>query len=605
MRTTVRISSAGWALVPLVAAWAAVHLVVATVITDSVFDGHLLGTDSYMRLVRVDELARGGGWFDHTIARSNAPFGDELHWTRPFDLALLALALPAVPFLGFDAALLFAGAAISPLIHLAMLGAAVVAAVPLVGRARAPMAAIVLLVQPAVLSHTLAGPADHHSLQLLLLVLEIGLLTRVLADPRRNTAAVFAGLIAGFGIWISAEMTILAGAAAAMLVAGWILAPEARVGALTRFGAGLFAIVLSAIVIERPPSDWLAVEYDKVSVAHLTAGIAILVVAGVLWFGARRATTLRGRTVVAATAALLAGAPLLLAFGGLLVGPGADVNPAIEPIWLDRVSELQPLFPSDAESFGRFLLYLGPTLVVLPVALIATWRLRDSGAGMLGWASVTALLALYAVLALLHLRFGSFAGVLIAIVSAQVLGQLRDWIREVPASVWRRAAWGGATLGLSVGFTLGGGVVAAASSEAEPATHFGCPRPAYEALDAVAGPSDVTFAHINLGPEILYRTDAAVVAGPYHRNDDGILDLHAFLAATDSEVSRQVAAERGGRFVLVCQIGNGETPYDGVAPELSLHDRLLTDDAPPSWLRLIDSAEGEASIRLYEMDVQP
>ena len=606
MRGFVLSPRAGWAVALLVIAWLGVHFVAASTVPDSVFDGGLVGTDSYMRLVRVDELVAGGGWFDHVIARSNAPFGDELHWTRPFDLLLLALAAPLSPALGFEDALFVAGGAVSPLLHLGMIGVLVWAIVPLVGLGRAPMAAIVLLVQPAVIGHSLAGQADHHALQLLVLALAIGLLLRLFQDASRSRVAWAAGAVAGLGIWVSAEMTILAGLVTALLVVAWLRDPTARIGALARYGAGLGMTVLLALLVERPPADWFAVEYDKISVAHLAAAAAVLGVAAVLWLSRPIAASPRRRVASAGVAAVLVGAPLLLFFGGLIVGPGADVNPAIGPIWLDYVSELQPLFPTDGETAGTFLLYLGPVLVGLPVAAVAVWRNRDDDGAMLAWVSVVAFLGTYTVLSLLHLRFASFAGVLIAVVSAEVLGEMRDWLRRVPASMWRRAAWIGATLGLSVGFTISGGAVAAANSDTGLEETLGCPRAAYNLLASAGAPADVTFAHINVGPEILYRTELAIVAGPYHRNDRGILDLHTFFAATDSEVSRQIAAERDGRFALVCTGSEDGNLYAGSSDAPSLHDRLV-EGAPPPWLTLVAGGdrEGEGFFRLYEMEPLP
>jgi asparagine N-glycosylation enzyme membrane subunit Stt3 len=603
MRRSIRFPQAGWAVVLLVCAWAAVHVVAANTVSDSVFDGGLLGTDSYMRLVRVDELVDGGGWYDSTIERSNAPYGDELHWTRPFDVLLLSVAGPLTPFVGFDNALFVAGAAISPLLQLAMMVVLVWAVAPLVGRARAPMAAIVLLVQPAVLGHTVAGQADHHSLQLLLLALTLGLLLRALQEPERHRSAAWAGVAAGLGIWVSTEATLLAGIVGVALAGAWIVAPEGRARAFGWFGGGLAATMAVAIAVERVPADWFAVEYDKVSLPHLAAGLAVLAVAAGFTLGERRVEGVLGRLGVAAGVGAVGGGALLAVFPGLLEGPQAAVNPAIEPIWLDHVRELQPLWPSDGESLGTFLLYLGAGLVCLPLAAVRAWRCWQRGEAFLGWAAVAVLLGVYFTLSLMALRFASFAGVLVAVVSAEAIGLVRDWLGRVPGSIWRKAAWIGATLTLSVGFTVGGGVVAAAN--VDPATVnassvLGCSREAYAALDAASEPGDVVFAHINLGPEILYRTHASVVAGPYHRNDDGILDLHAFFASADEGVSRGIAEERGGRFVLFCELGTTTDLYAAEPPAMSLHD-LLRDDRAPSWLTLVARGDGETPFRLYEI----
>ena len=53
--------------------------------------GELADPDGYMRLVRVAELYNTGRWYDPVIPRSNSPYGERLHWTRPFDI------LPQLP----------------------------------------------------------------------------------------------------------------------------------------------------------------------------------------------------------------------------------------------------------------------------------------------------------------------------------------------------------------------------------------------------------------------------------------------------------------------------------------------------------------------------
>ena len=84
-----------------------------------VLTGELLGPDSYMRVVRVQEFLAHGQWHNSDIARANAPYGDALHWTRPFDLLLLAIAAPVALFTGWGSALFWASAIVSPLLLLA------------------------------------------------------------------------------------------------------------------------------------------------------------------------------------------------------------------------------------------------------------------------------------------------------------------------------------------------------------------------------------------------------------------------------------------------------------------------------------------------------
>ena len=188
----------------LAVVWALIHALAVLSGFAPVLDGELKGPDSYMRLVRVDALWSGGGWFDNLIVESNAPLGDTLHWTQPFDILILLGGWALDPFLGHERALFWAGSLTSPIIQLGTLVAMAWAVRPLLGKRRAWLAMAVLFAQPAVMFNSLAGRADHHSLQLFLLVVGIGFLVRALQRPESggqerapgNNAALFAGLVA-------------------------------------------------------------------------------------------------------------------------------------------------------------------------------------------------------------------------------------------------------------------------------------------------------------------------------------------------------------------------------------------------------------------------
>ncbi len=80
-------------------------------------DTVLAGPDSYMWLLRVEDWWRQGDWYANRVAFANAPYGDVLHWTRPFDLVLLAGALPLSAVMNFRDALLYWGIAVSPVLQ--------------------------------------------------------------------------------------------------------------------------------------------------------------------------------------------------------------------------------------------------------------------------------------------------------------------------------------------------------------------------------------------------------------------------------------------------------------------------------------------------------
>ena len=93
----------------VLASVAFVHAVWWLVGDNVVVHGNLADSVGYARLVRVLRLVETGGWFDSTLPRANWPYGGSLHWTRPLDVILIALALPVAAFTGFATALYWAG----------------------------------------------------------------------------------------------------------------------------------------------------------------------------------------------------------------------------------------------------------------------------------------------------------------------------------------------------------------------------------------------------------------------------------------------------------------------------------------------------------------
>lgn len=600
MSTRIQPNVAWLPLVAITAAWLLLHGLIAAV--SGSLDGDLLPADPYMRLVRATELLEGGGWFDSVIERSNAPFGDELHWTRPLDLLLIALAAPLIPFVGSEDALFTSAVAVSPLLHLAIVFTVIWAATPLLGSGRAQLAGALTLIQPAIFLQVMPGQADHHSLQLLTLVAELGLLLRLLDEQRASEGqrfALFAGAVAGFGIWVSPEMTVLAALAVTALGVAWlrVALPARRV---TQFAIGMLAVIALSLVVERPPSDWLTIEYDKVSLAHLATAFAVLLVALIFEGIERRSFPTRRRLLLALPAAGAVGLALLALLPGLIEGPSAEVDPRLIPIWLDHVSELRPLLPTDVESLGWLLLLVGAAVVTIPVALGAAWRTRYEP-GWHAWAAVALFATAYLLLALWHARFAPFAGVFIAIVSADVLVDLRGWATRLRLTQLRRIAWLVAAPLFIAGFMFVGALLIAGSTDSAEASEQ-CDLQA--AADAISRQPNnegaIIFALIDFGPELLHRTDAAIVAGPYHRNDAGILDVYDFLSSTDPDRSLALAEARGARFVLVCDTRNEAGFFDADKPEQSLYERLIDDD-PPMWLSLAARGTEEQRFRLYEL----
>ena len=285
--------------------------------------GALVDPDGYMRLVRVRRLAETGAWFDGTIPRSNAPWGDTLHWTRPMDVLILLGAWALEPFLGFQAALHWSGVAVAPLLLIAVCFVTAWTVRPLVGAGLRYVTMLAVLAQAGIMGYALPGRADHNMLILLAFVAMLGSALRLLLEPEARWASWATGAWAGFGLWLTVESLAPLFVLLVSLAGLWVVKGEVA-GAARSVALGTVAVVAVAVVLEHPPGALLLVEYDRVSVVQLFA------VALVLAFWAVAASRWAARLGVVGRAALATGGVVVAAAVMLAVFPGFFGNPMEE-----------------------------------------------------------------------------------------------------------------------------------------------------------------------------------------------------------------------------------------------------------------------------------
>jgi asparagine N-glycosylation enzyme membrane subunit Stt3 len=590
--------------------WLAVHLLATLVWHPGVFHGAQLDPDGYMRLVRVDQLMRSGGWYNDMIARSNWPFGESHHWTRPLDVVILVVMMPLRAFIDGARALATAGAIVSPLAHLALCAAAVWVVFPLVRGPERFLAMPAVLAQPLVFAYGKLGRADHHILIFLLFTIALGAWIRALLEPSRRGYAVAAGAVTGLGIWVGPEMMLplallfLGGALA------WILRGPRLAAINFRLAAGLAVAIAAAIMIERHPSEWLAVEFDKVSIAHLHVSLLALLF---WWLAARygnRQTPQdshdrwRVRAALAAVGATVAGGLTLLAHPRFFRGPWVDVDPAVIDVWLQHVSELQPLFPGPGRDAGGFVAALGAGFVALAALVIWLRRETDPGRRTV-WLLLLASLLVDLPLASAQLRFAPYVGIVAAIAVIELLRRGLDRVERRFSGTRLVLIRVALILALLLGPAIVGRAIPARAASADDAatdTAAACDLAALSVVlndrEGLGSRPRTIAAFIDFGPELLYRTSHRVLAGPYHRNRDGILATHQLLTTGDAQLTRSVIRERDIDLVLLCPTADQD--YFGVGADGSLYQRLVRGDVPEG-MRPIGLPTALASFSLFEV----
>ncbi len=562
-----------------------------------VVHGNLFDGDSYARLVRVERLFETGGWFDSSLPRANAPFGGSLHWTRPFDVMLIALAMPLEPLLGFKQALFWSGAVISPLLHVLVAVATLWASLPLLGRAGATIAGGLTAVQVGILGYATLGHADHHVLFGLIAIVAFGFTVRaLLAAGGGGRPAFWAGVVLAAGFWVGTEAQVTIALCLTATGLAWVAGEEGSEQTNHRLALGLALGVALALVVERGPAGYLDVQYDRLSIVHLTSVVLLLAFwSGVAAVGGRAGGrsgpgVRLGAGVLGAAA--VAGVTWLL-FPQVLQGPMAQFDLALLPI-LEHVPEYSPI--GDA---WHFLFYVGSVIFAGPWMvwrLIRVWRHPERWA----WFLIAAALAVYMAFAVNWIRWSLYAGLVLSVF-------LADLIRRVDGAIDRRFVFprrllvkAAAMLILATGPLVIGaaGIYGQGKAKAKPGDPVvyaeDDPRPC--PLQAMsrrlnAPPWDARprtiLASPNFGAELLYRTPHKVLGTFHHPNARGIMDSIRILAGADEPETLGLIRKRKIDLILICLNASSEDYIKGRDDEGILY-RRLTEGTLPDWLSEIE-----------------
>lgn len=541
--------------------------------------GELGDSDAYVRLLQVEQLVTEGNWFDHREARMNAPYGDTLNWSRPLDVLLVAAAYPFHQWAGMDwrTALFWGGGVVlPPLLGLLLACAGVWAAAPLLPRRLWPMVFMLLPVAPIIFVYTLPGRPDHHTLLMLATLMMLGHATRAITGQRLPIrAGLHAGLWAGFGLWISTEFQINFLLLLGLSGLVWLWRGEWRWLQLVEgLCLGFFVMVLAALWIERG-GDWYSVrELDKVSLSHLLGAAALALGGGFLsWADGARYTT----RLVMALVTVMGGMALIGFFAPeLLRGPAGDIDPRVMQEFFLKIREMRPLWPHHPSNLGPLVMLLAP---VIPLPFLLRYTPVEHRPL---WLVLLAYTAAFSLLTLLHARFSQFAAVSAIIPLVMLMAGLRHWSLKV--------------LVLAGPFMLSIVLVTFLGASA-PEETFSGPAPRCEirllAPELQKLKPGILFAPLNYGPEILYFTGHKAVAGPYHRNRDGLLDTFDFFNKPAGEAGLAILRQRGVDYVLACP-----DPREDADAAIN----QLAAGKAPAWLKPLPLPL-EQDFRLYHVDL--
>jgi hypothetical protein len=575
----------------------------------------LADPDCYLRLNRVLNLYEGGGWYQTTFFRSNAPYGESLHWTRPFDILLLAGALPATVFVDFRMALFWWGVIISPVLLVAMLMAMLWAARPLLSRQGPFLLGILLFFQTAVMAYCQPGRCDQHSLLILLFVVLFGFGLRLVSGPVNRWLCCAAGVVGGLSMWAGLELILVVFVIAAILGLLWIWENGDFARKNADYSVWLFIAVGISLLAERPWNNLAAQEFDRLSIVHWSVCgflAAFWIIVGLI---SRFSEVFERRTVrlifAAAGAGLTAICVLFLfpkisqsislsfLFPKLYGGQVADVDPRIIKIWYEKIGELQHIFSRGAPIMAS-VQFAGTALVSGGFLVYLLWSRQSHGKR--GWGYVLVLLLIYIPLSIYRIRWTPYSQILLMLLMAELMDRALKRLEGQKPGAMRVLKNVSVITAFSATFLvlgLAAALVAGDKQNKEVSIVKICRY--LERCEKWRGRSVRILTDTNFGPEILYRTRHETIGSPYHRNWRGILDTYDIMTAVNDDAAHELIKQRRIELILLCFNSPVFGGYSKTAGETKFYQRLFRGEYP-NWLKAVElPPELSASFKLFEV----
>ena len=537
----------------------------------------LTDTDDNMRMSQVRALLAGQDWFDLRQYKMNWPAGADIHWSRLVDLPLAGLILLGRLFLTGPQAEQF-GIALAPLIPLALLLVSLTLTVRrLVAPAAWPLAIACLFFAGSTMGMFQPTRIDHHNWQLALLALGIS----GIADPKRARGGATLGIATALSLSIGLEMIIYLALGGVTMVLFWVRDADQRrrlatYAAALAGGTGLGFLVFASNVNRLAVCDALS----PVWLSNALLGGALLLGLAI-WSPAKWQHRL---AVAAAAGAVVAGFHALAWPHCLSRLEG--VSPELYDLWLSHVREARPVY---RHGWRTATAILGLPVVALIGWGVLAWTARREPERLVRILGVMAPAVTALALLFWQTRTGP-AAQMMAIPGAVAL----VWLLAPRAFASNNSLLriGGTTLVVLAG--LGAAVPLVldniprkASTKREASIASANTRcPSLWAMKPVAQqPKGTVFTFGDLAPRLITVTHHRSVIGPYHRNEEQILDMmHAFRGSADQ--ARTILAKYKSDYLLICPMMSQSTVFRAEAPKGFYVQ--LAEGRVPNWLQPID-----------------
>jgi hypothetical protein len=549
-------------------------------------------TDDNMRLLQVRAWLHGQAWADVRQYRMNPPEGADIHWSRLVDIPIAGLILLFRPLVGSVNAE-YVAVTVAPLLPMlvALLGLSLTIR-RLLGSWAFLIAIGVFVFCTGTLSMYMPLRIDHHGWQLALLTWTLA----GIADPKSSRGGVTVGLATALSLVIGLEMLPYLGLSAGILGLRWIFERHGLIrlrsyGVSVAGGSALGYLMLTPTLNQVPRCD----AFSPVWLSAMLAVGGAFVLLSLIKSGDWRIKF--GAAIV--TSAILA-AGLAYAWPQCL-GRLEGLSPELDQLWFSHIREVKPITQQSADlmiamGFSAFIGIFGALF-----ALVQAHRAGRDTVG--GWAAALLLSLTSSGLLFMQSRVGP-AVQLLAIPGATALGWAILPRLRASSSILVRvfgtfAAFAAISgLGMQIGLMLKPEPVKKGPRDLSAQANARCATIPAMAPLATLPPSTI-FTFVDLSPRLIVLTPHSAIAGPYHRNQQAILDVHHVFRNSPAE-AEPIIRSHHARYVLICPNSSESTLFQVDRPN-GFYGQLAKGIAP-DWLKPVALPAG-SPFRIWE--VQP
>lgn len=552
-----------------------------------VLHGNLVDPDSFMRLLRIQQGLRTGHLVN-IVNRDDSGSPLILEWSRLFDAAIVALAAPLVPLIGWRHALFVSGVATGP-ISTGLLGASLgFAAAPVTQRRFIWAAAVIAPIVPGIRNFSAFGVIHYHIAQAAAVAITSGCALRSCSGHR--VWAAMTGITGGMAIWLMPETMPWVLLAQAGLGWYWLFRPP--VPPLLINGAAFFATLAAALAVDPPHGGYLTPEIDRLSIVYVGLGLAILLVTFSLARLDKVDLPTKSRNLIGIFVATCIFLAWLAIFPHVALGPFGLMSASEMHIFFGSISETQP-----ARTASQVVGLLGPGILACTFAItqILYYRRRLLPVGawslfMIGTVLATGLTARF-------LIFQQYP-------SAFLCGILPIMLDRITTRLGSREHYAAAgRVGLVAVIVLGPIIADAAPKMLWNHAKIDHHRPtcSMRHIAHLLAPAadQIVLTRPGEVPELLYRTQIIGVGSLYQHGVRAFLrDWAAWRANADHKSEPAAVRASGARYVLFCPAGKSYPIAQKSGPEALW--TMLSQNRTPPWLKKIGQQKS-SGFRLYQI----